>query len=117
MDKKQARLRRARKVRAKIIERRVPRLSVHRTPRHIYAQIFGLNDAGVVVSASTLDRDVRKEVSYGGNVEAAKVVGRLIAERAKQAGVARVAFDRSGFKFHGRIQALANSAREHGLEF
>lgn len=117
MDKKNARVRRARKTRARIARLGIPRLSVHRTPRHIYVQVFGA-DAGVVVaSASTVERDVRKEVAYGGNVKAAKLVGKIIAERAKNAGVSRVAFDRSGFKFHGRIQALADAARENGLEF
>jgi len=117
MDKKSARVRRARKTRARIVRLGVPRLTVHRTPRHIYVQIFGSDNAGVVASASTLDKDVRKEIQYGGNVAAAKVVGKVIAERAKSAGVVRVAFDRSGFKFHGRIQALADAARESGLEF
>ena len=117
MDKKGARVRRAKKARARIERLRVPRLSVHRTPKHIYVQVFGVDNAAVVVSASTLDKDVRKEIKYGGNIEAAKVVGKLIAERAKDAGVSRVAFDRSGFKFHGRIQALADAARENGLEF
>ena len=116
MDKKSARVRRARKTRARIVRLGVPRLTVHRTPRHIYVQVFGA-DAGVVASASTLDREVRKAVQYGGNIAAAKLVGKAIAERAKSAGVSRVAFDRSGFKFHGRIQALADAARENGLEF
>lgn len=116
MNKKNARVRRARKTRATILRLGVPRLTVYRTPRHIYVQVFG-TDAGVVASASTLDHDVRKEVEYGGNVAAAKIVGKLIAERAKSAGISRVAFDRSGFKFHGRIQALADAARENGLEF
>ncbi len=80
-------------------------------------QVFSSDNAGVVASASTLDKDIRKEIQYGGNIAAAKVVGKAIAKRAKRAGVARVAFDRSGFKFHGRIQALAEAARENGLEF
>jgi len=117
MDKKIARVRRARKTRARIVRLRVPRLSVHRTPKHIYVQVFGPDNTAVVASASTLDKEVRKEIQYGGNVVAAKVVGKTIAERAKIAGVSRVAFDRSGFKFHGRIQALADAARENGLEF
>ena len=116
MDKKNSRLRRARKTRAKIERLAIPRLSVHRTPRHIYVQIFSAN-SGVVASASTIDRDVRKEIAYGGNVVAAKLVGKIIAERAKTVGISRVAFDRSGFKYHGRIQALADAARENGLEF
>jgi len=116
MDKKNSRLRRARKTRAKIDRLRVPRLSVHRTPRHIYVQIFSA-DSTVVASASTVDRNIRKEIEYGGNVVAAKLVGKIIAERAKDVGISRVAFDRSGFKYHGRIRALADAARENGLEF
>ncbi len=117
MDKKQARLRRARRTRSKVLELGVHRLSVHRTPRHIYAQVFTPANGGVVASASTLDREIRETVRYGGNVAAAKVVGRVIAERTKSAGVSRVAFDRSGFRYHGRVRALADAAREHGLEF
>lgn len=117
MDKKQARQRRARRARAKILELRAHRLSVHRTPRHIYVQVFAVDNETVLASASTLDPAVRGEVNYGGNVAAAKVVGRVIAERAKQAGVARIAFDRSGFRYHGRVRALADAARESGLEF
>lgn len=115
MTKKQARLRRARRARAKIRDLGVHRLSVHRTPRHIYAQVVGF-EGTVVAAVSTLDAQVREEVRYGGNVAAAKVVGRVIAERAKGAGVSRVAFDRAGFKFHGRVRALAEAAREHGME-
>jgi large subunit ribosomal protein L18 len=117
MDKKAARLRRARRARATIERLRVPRLSVHRTPRHIYAQVIAPEGGKVVVSASTLDAAARKEMTYGGNVGAAKVIGRLIAERAIDAGIERVAFDRSGFKFHGRVKALADGAREAGLKF
>ena len=117
MKKKQARLRRMKRTRAKIRELGVHRLTVHRTPKHIYAQVFDSHDGVVLVSASTLDKLVREEVAYGGNVNAAKTVGRVIAERAKEAGVSKVAFDRSGFRFHGRVQALADAAREHGLEF
>ncbi len=117
MEKNQARLRRARRARAKILELGVHRLSVHRTPRHIYAQVFSPDRGSVVVSASTLDPEVKGEIGYGGNVDAAKVVGRMIAERAKKAGIAKVAFDRSGFQYHGRIAALAHAARENGLEF
>ncbi|UZJ44630.1 50S ribosomal protein L18 [Marinimicrobium sp. C6131] len=114
-DKKQSRLRRARRARAKIRELSVNRLSVHRTPRHIYAQIIAEDGGRVLASASTLDKDLRQGKT--GNSEAAKAVGALIAERAKAAGVSRVAFDRSGFKFHGRVKALADAAREAGLEF
>jgi large subunit ribosomal protein L18 len=110
-------MRRARRTRAVILERRLHRLSVHRTPRHIYAQVFSPDNARVVASASTLDKEAKQEVSYGGNIAAAKVVGRLIAQRAKGAGVNIVAFDRSGFRYHGRVRALADAARENGLEF
>jgi large subunit ribosomal protein L18 len=93
------------------------RLCVHRTPRHIYAQIIAPNGAHVVASASTLDKEVKQEVKYGGNIAAAAVVGKVLAERAKRAGVGKVAFDRSGYKYHGRVKALADAAREHGMEF
>jgi len=114
-DKKQSRLRRARRARAKISELGVNRLSVYRTPRHIYAQIIAQDGANVLASASTLDKSLRSGKT--GNAEAAKAVGELIAERAKAAGVTQVAFDRSGFKYHGRVKALADAAREAGLEF
>lgn len=114
-DKKQTRLRRARRARAKIRELGVTRLSIHRTPRHIYAQLISGDGAKVLASASTLDKDLRSGKT--GNADAAKAVGALIAERAKAAGVSRVAFDRSGFKYHGRVKALADAAREGGLEF
>ena len=115
MDKKTARIRRAKRPRIKIRELGVHRLCVHRTPRHIYAQVIDADGGRTLASASTLDAEVRKEVPAGGNVAAAKVVGRLVAERAKSAGVESVAFDRSGFRFHGRIKALADAAREAGL--
>lgn len=114
-DKKLSRLRRARRARAKISELSVTRLSVHRTPRHIYAQIIAADGARVLACASTLDKDLRSGKT--GNADAAKAVGALIAERAKAAGVTQVAFDRSGFKYHGRVKALADAAREAGLEF
>ena len=117
LDKKQNRLRRARKARAKISELEVNRLSVHRTPRHIYAQVIGPDGGTVLVSASTLESEVRKGVKYGGNVAAASIVGARIAEKAKAAGIDTVAFDRSGFRYHGRVQALADAAREAGLKF
>ena len=117
LDKKQSRLRRARKSRAKIHELAVNRLSVHRTPRHIYAQILAPDGGTVVASASTLEKDVRKGVKSGGNVEAATIVGARIAEKAKAAGIDTVAFDRSGFRYHGRVKALAEAAREAGLKF
>jgi large subunit ribosomal protein L18 len=116
MDKKNSRLRRGLKTRSRIKGLQVPRLSVHRTPRHIYAQIIA-PDARVLAVASTLQADVKKDLKSTGNVSAATLVGKLIAERAKQAGVERVAFDRSGFKYHGRIKALADAARENGLQF
>ena len=116
MEKKVSRLKRARRGRAKIQELKVMRLSIHRTPRHIYAQVF--DDAShVVAAASTLQKDVAEGLKGTGNVDAARAVGRAIAERAKAKGVTRVAFDRSGFKYHGRVKALADAAREHGLAF
>lgn len=111
------RLRRARKTRAKIAELKVTRLSVHRTNTHIYAQIIAETGDKVIVSASTVEADVRKTLKNGGNVEAAAAIGKLIAEKAKKAGVTTVAFDRSGYKYHGRIKALADAARENGLSF
>lgn len=114
-EKKVARLRRARSTRLKIRENGAIRLTVNRTPRHIYAQIICANGGEVLAQASTLDASLRDAAT--GNVEAAKKVGALVAERAKAAGVTRVAFDRSGFKYHGRVQALADAAREAGLEF
>lgn len=117
MKKKLSRLRRARKTRAHIRLNGVNRLCVHRTPRHIYAQIIAPDGAQVLTSASTLDKEVKNEIKYSGNVAAASVVGKVLAERARKAGVARVAFDRSGFKYHGRVKALADAARENGIEF
>ncbi|MGD8322762.1 MAG: 50S ribosomal protein L18 [Gammaproteobacteria bacterium] len=117
MDKKQKRLRRAKKARAKIALLGAHRLSVHRTPRHIYAQIIAPDDGTVAASASTLAKDIRDSLKATGNCEAAAAVGKLLAERAKAAGIERVAFDRSGFKYHGRVRALADAAREAGLEF
>ena len=116
MEKKVSRLKRARRSRAKILELRATRLSVHRTAQHIYAQIFD-PESKVIASASTLQKDVAEGLKGTGNVEAAKAVGKAIAERAKAKGVTQVAFDRSGFKYHGRIKALAEAAREAGLEF
>jgi large subunit ribosomal protein L18 len=111
------RLRRARKTRAKIAELKVTRLSVHRTNTHIYAQIIAETGDKVLASASTVEAGVRKKVKNGGNVEAAAAIGKLIAEKAKKAGITTVAFDRSGYKYHGRIKALADAARENGLSF
>ena len=116
MDKKQSRLRRARRTRAKISELAVPRLSIHRTPRHIYAQVIAASGSEVVASASTVQADMKGKVKYSGNIEAASAVGKAIAEKALAAGVTSVAFDRSGFKYHGRVKALADAAREAGLK-
>jgi large subunit ribosomal protein L18 len=117
MDKKIARLRRARKTRAKIAELKVARLTVNRTNGHIYAQIIDATGSKVLASASTLDKDVRKDISNGGNAAAATAIGKMIAEKAKAAGIETVAFDRAGFKYHGRVKALADAAREGGLKF
>jgi len=117
MDKKTTRLRRAKRGRIHIREKGAVRLCVHRTPRHIYAQVISPEGNQVVASASTLDGDVRKDLTSTGGIAAATVVGQVIAERARAAGITRVAFDRSGFKYHGRVKALADAAREHGLEF
>lgn len=111
------RIRRARKVRAKIAEQNMTRLCVHRTNANIYAQIIAASGDKVLATASTVEAEVRKDVSNGGNVEAATLIGKRIAEKAKAAGVTEVAFDRSGFKYHGRIKALADAARENGLKF
>lgn len=115
MDKKSARLRRARRSRAKMRDLRAVRLSVNRTPRHIYAQILSPDGDAVLAAASTLDKSLRGGST--GNVAAATKVGELIAKRAKAAGVSAVAFDRSGYRYHGRVKALAEAAREGGLEF
>ena len=117
MNKKDSRLRRARRGRAKIRELGVARLTIHRTPQHIYAQVIGPDGGTVMAAASTLQKVVREALEGTGNIAAAAVVGRAIAEKAKAAGVTRVAFDRSGFQYHGRVKALAEAARENGLEF
>lgn len=117
MNKKESRIRRSKRTRSRIRLQGVNRLSVHKTPRNIYAQIFSSDNTSVVTSASTLDKEIKGKVKNGGNVEAAAEVGKTIAERAKKAGITRVAFDRSGFKYHGRIKALADAARENGMEF
>ncbi len=113
--KNDSRLRRARKSRQRMRTQGVNRLSVHRTPRHIYAQVFAPAGDTVLASASTLDSNLR--ANQTGNVDAAAAVGKLVAERALAAGVNKVAFDRSGYKYHGRVKALADAAREGGLEF
>lgn len=114
-EKKESRLRRARATRLRIRELGAIRLTVNRTPRHIYAQVIDATGGKVLAAASTVEAELCG--GQTGNVEAAKKVGALIAERAKAAGVTKVAFDRAGFKYHGRIQALADAAREAGLEF
>ena len=116
-DKKQSRLRRARQARARIAELKTVRLSVFRTNQHIYAQVISACGGKVLAAASTVETDIRKDVPNGGNVAAAQTVGKLVAERALKAGVEQVAFDRSGFKYHGRVKALAEAARENGLKF
>jgi large subunit ribosomal protein L18 len=117
MNKKLARIRRAQKTRLKIAELGATRLVVHKSNNHIYAQVIDKDGTKVLVSASTVGKASHVEAKTGGTVEAAKAVGKLIAEKAVAAGIKEVAFDRSGFKYHGRIKALAESAREHGLVF
>ena len=121
MDKKASRLRRSRQTRLKIAELGVTRLAVHRTNQHIYASIVSGDGTRVLASASTVEADVRSELSgksgKGGNTEAAALVGKRVAEKARAAGVETVAFDRGGFRYHGRVKALADAAREAGLKF
>jgi large subunit ribosomal protein L18 len=117
MNKKSARIRRARQTRIRIAEQRATRLVVSRSNTHIYAQIGAPEGDRVLASASTLESDVRKDLKNGGNAAAATVVGKRIAERAKALGIETVAFDRSGYRFHGRVKALAEAAREGGLKF
>lgn len=117
MDKKIARIRRATRARRKIAELGATRLVVHRTPRHVYAQVIAANGSEVIAAASTVEKAIREQVKATGNKDAAAVVGKLVAERAKAKGVEAVAFDRSGFQYHGRIAALAEAAREAGLKF
>ena len=116
MSKKVQRLRRAVQARAKIRELRALRLSVHRTSQHIYAQIFD-RDSKVLAVASTVQKVVSERLKGTSNIAAAAAVGKAIAEKAKAAGITAVAFDRSGYKYHGRVKALADAAREHGLQF
>lgn len=117
ISKKANRVRRAKRTRAKISELGAHRLSVHRTPRHIYAQVISPDGSKVIAAASTVQKDIASEAKYTGNAEAASLVGKAIAEKSKSAGVTTVAFDRSGFRYHGRVKALADAAREGGLEF
>ena len=120
IEKKQSRLRRSRRTRAKIAELKAIRLTVNRSNSHIYAQVIG-PDATVLASASTLEAEVRQQLAgesgKGGNAAAAALVGKRVAEKALQAGIAEVAFDRSGFRYHGRVKAVAEAAREAGLKF
>jgi large subunit ribosomal protein L18 len=116
-EKRQARLRRSRKTRNKIAELKILRLMVHRTNHHIYAQVADPDGGKILVTASTLEPEVRKKLKNCGDVKAASVVGKRIAEKAKKQGIVNVAFDRSGFKYHGRVKALAEAAREHGMKF
>lgn len=118
MHRKQVqRLRRARRARMKIRELGAHRLAVHRTPRHIYAQILSPDGGKTLVTASTVEKSLREGLKGTGNTEAAIAVGKAIADKAKAAGIEQVAFDRSGFAYHGRIKALADAARENGLKF
>lgn len=109
--------RRAQRIRRRIREINANRLCVHRTGQHIYAQIIDTTGGKVLASASTLEAEMRQSLKSGGNVEAAKAIGKRIAERAVKAGIKQVAFDRSGYRYHGRVKALADAARENGLEF
>lgn len=120
LNKKDQRVRRSKQTRARIARQRVARLSVFRTNSHIYASVISDDGARVLVSASTLESEIRKELggsSNGGNVGAAAIVGKRIAEKARAAGIEKVAFDRAGFAYHGRVKALAEAAREAGLQF
>ena len=117
MNKKETRLRRARKTRAMIAVKKAVRLTVFRSNCHIYAQVISGCGSKILAAASTAESEIRKDLSSGGNAGAAAVVGKLIAERAKAAGIEAVAFDRAGFKYHGRVKALAEAAREGGLKF
>jgi len=117
IEKKTARLRRAAQTRRKIHELNTARLAVHRTNAHIYVQLYSADGSKVLTSASTAEKEVRAQLANGGNRAAASVVGKRIAEKAKQLGIERVAFDRSGYRYHGRVKALADAAREAGLKF
>lgn len=116
-NKISSRKRRATRTRALIARQRKVCLTIHRTPRHIYAQVISPDQGKVLAVASTVEKAIREPLRYTGNIEAAQAVGRMIAERALAAGVKEVAFDRSGFKYHGRVKALADAAREGGMNF
>jgi len=117
MDKKTARLRRAKKTRAHIRRLGKPRLTVHRSGRHIYAQVISAEGGSVIAAASTLQKELRTDLTSTSNKDAAKAVGKAVAEKAVAAGVSDVAFDRSGYRYHGRVAELADAARESGLKF
>ena len=117
MDKKTARLRRAKKTRSHIRRMGMPRLTVHRSGRHIYAQVIAAEGGSVIAAASTVQKDVRTGLTSTSNKDAAKAVGKAVAERAVAAGISDVAFDRSGYRYHGRVAELADAARESGLKF
>lgn len=117
MDKKQTRLKRALKLRCKIKNIGATRLSIHKTSQHIYAQVISEDGTSTLASASTTQADIKTALAYTGNIKAAAEVGKQIAQRAIAAGITEVAFDRSGFKYHGRVKALADAAREAGLKF
>jgi len=117
MDKKHARMKRALKVRSKISQLRTTRLTIHRTPQHIYAQIISEDGSSTLASASTTQAEIKTALKHTGNIQAAAEVGKRIAQKAIAAGITEVAFDRSGFKYHGRVKALADAAREAGLKF
>ena len=117
LTKKDQRVRRSKQTRTRIALQRVARLTVHRTNLHIYASVISVDGASVVASASTAEKEVRDQLKNGGNAAAAAVVGKRIAEKAKAAGIEKVAFDRAGFAYHGRVKALADAAREAGLQF
>ncbi|TAK76684.1 MAG: 50S ribosomal protein L18 [Gammaproteobacteria bacterium] len=117
MNKQESRLRRAKRTRMKIRQLEAMRLCVYKTPRHMYAQVTTADGSKTLACASTLDKELRTKLKVTGNVEAAKEVGKLLAQRAREAGIETVAFDRSGFAYHGRIKALGDAAREGGLKF
>ena len=117
MDKKTARLRRAKKTRSHIRRMGMPRLTVHRSGRHIYAQVISAEGGSVIAAASTVQKDLRTDLTSTSNKDAAKAVGKAVGEKAVAAGITDVAFDRSGYRYHGRIAELADAARESGLKF
>ncbi len=117
INKNKARLQRARRTRAKLQELGVPRLSVRRSSNNIYAQVFTPCGSKVLASASTVDKELKDSLKHGGNIDAAALVGKLVAKRTIDAGIKKIGFDRSGYKYHGRIKALADAAREGGLDF